>query len=164
MTRLLIVPLLLIPASCADRRATRPAEGLSIAERVARLRSAFARGGIEAYLRAKRSMLEQGGRLASDEDFHTAGLVFAIHDDDALMSKERELATRLRALADAIERAPGESGREWRAFSNALVSYSFGNSPLESGSVAVELVSLYADIAGTADTWRKELAAQSQAR
>ncbi len=65
--------------------------------------------------------------------------------------KEAELTARLRNLARSIENNPGHSEQQWEAMRDALLSYSFGNSPPKRSSVSWRLLTLYGEMAGIED-------------
>jgi hypothetical protein len=139
-----------------------PGNSADLLQWVQTLHDLYDRRGIAAFLEAKARLMEPGKDWADDDDYGVVGLVLL--NEEVLsrgqadsVGREKELAIRLRALANDIERHPGASEESWRQFRAHLISFSFGNSPVVRGTAAEGLVTLYAKIAGCEMQWRQDL-------
>jgi hypothetical protein len=138
-----------------------PEENATLIQWVCALQTVYDQEGLVGFLRAKVYLAAQAKDWSSDEDYRPVALVLLFADKD-LKSDELELASRLRFLAQQIERFPGASEEAWDKFSDSLLSYSFGNSPIQRGTTAERLVTLYAKIAGCERRWMEELRKTSE--
>ena len=125
------------------------AANLSLSQWIDELKKAYVSRGIEGFEAARRSLADQASTVADGPDYDTAAMVLRL-GETPITQKEESLTRKLRTLAQFIEAHPGKSGGESERLGDSLLSYAFGNSAIDDGSVPARIVALYEVIAGDA--------------